>query len=235
MTRKCVFCGGAPVTAEHAWPAWLQPHLTTPGTVVSRRWGTAENMTGVETPKPDVKVRRVCITCNNGWMSDLEGKAKDVLLPMVQGQVQRLGYSDQQLVATWAIKTAMMLQFTPVYEAGPAIHPRLYRELYAQRDQPPASVVVWLGREAQAPPGGLFRIRPMMIEHRDMSGLVPVRTPYLGFEATMVARHLVLAVMGHAGPAQVNVLDEAAPPPALERIWPVRASRGVLLPERRGA
>jgi hypothetical protein len=185
--RICVFCGGAPVSNEDAWPVWLQPHLTTPG------------------------------------------------FPLVRGQVNQFRYDDQQLVATWATKTAMTLQFTPIYSGGPVIAPSLYRELHAhQAAPPPATVAVWLGHGAQQPPpGALFALRGLLIGGTDFSGLVPVRERYLGFEATMIVRHLVLKIMGHAGPKRIRIVDEVVPPPGLDRIWPVRVSGGILLPESR--
>ncbi len=230
--RRCVFCGGSPLTNEDVYPEWLQPYLTTPGSLVSRRWGAAESLVGVDTKNADVKVRRVCATCNNGWMSALEGRAKLLLLPLVQGQVNQLRYADQQLIATWATNTAMMLQFTPIYNDGLVIHPRLYRELYAHQAAPPTAMVVWMGQEAQQPPpGALFSLRGMMIEHVEASGLVPVRRRYLGFEATMIARHLILKVMGHSGPGHVKILDTVVAPAYLDLIWPVRVSGGILLTE----
>lgn len=231
-TRMCVFCGGGPLSNEHAWPDWLQEELLAPGSVRSLRWGGGAPLTRVDRKGLEVKVKRVCIPCNNRWMSGLEGQAKPVLLPLVRGQVNSLSYAEQQLVATWAVKTAMMLQFTPIHNAGTVIAPSLYQELYADQDRPPASVVVWIGHEAQQPPpGALFALRGMAIEHVDVSGLVPIRRPYLGFEATLIARHLVLKVMGHNGPGRISILNEVIAPAGLDLIWPVQRSRGILLPQ----
>jgi hypothetical protein len=52
-------------------------------------------------------VRAFCKSCNNGWMSDLESKAKPILEPMLTGTPKALGTSDQTLLATWVIKTGM--------------------------------------------------------------------------------------------------------------------------------
>jgi hypothetical protein len=57
----------------------------------------------------NVVVKSVCEECNGGWMSELEQRAKSVLLPMIgdRGPVT-LGASDAETVATWAIKTALV-------------------------------------------------------------------------------------------------------------------------------
>ena len=54
-------------------------------------------------------------------MSDLEVAAKPLLLPWIDGGRTRLVYDDQQTIATWAIKTAMMLQYSPLHKSGVVI------------------------------------------------------------------------------------------------------------------
>ncbi len=228
--RTCAFCGGGPLTLEHAWPRWLQHELLAPGSVVSMRWGPAQSLTHVDRKGLEIKVTRACLACNTDWMSKMEAAVKPVLLPLVRGQVHQLGYPEQQLVATWAVKTAMMLQFTPIHHAGTVIAENLYRELYADQTRPPATVVVWIGNEAnQPPPGALLGLRGVSVEHVDLHGLVPVRRRYLGFEATMIARHLILKVIGHSGPKRADLLKQVVAPAGLELIWPVQVSRGILL------
>jgi hypothetical protein len=54
---------------------------------------------------------RVCGTCNNGWMSSLENRAKPILIPLIDGQRSIFGFTtDERLVlARWAAKTAYAL------------------------------------------------------------------------------------------------------------------------------
>ncbi len=87
-------------------------------------------------------------------------------------------------------------------------------------------------RGPAAAASALFGLRGMSIEHVDVSGLVSVRRRYLGFEATLIARHLVLKLMGHSGPDQIKILNEVVAPAGLDLIWPVSVSGGILLPER---
>ncbi|MGH2922380.1 MAG: hypothetical protein ACRDKU_09965, partial [Gaiellaceae bacterium] len=61
--------------------------------------------------KLDMKVRRVCESCNNGWMSELEKAAQPVLLPLIEGKSKKLVPVEQEVVAVWAIKTALMCEF----------------------------------------------------------------------------------------------------------------------------
>lgn len=220
MSRDCVFCGGTPLSNEHAWPDWLQEELRTPGAVVSMRWGATAPFTRVDQKDLEIKVKRVCAPCNNNWMSRLES-VKDVLLPVIRGQVQQIPDAEHQLVATWAVKTVMMLQFTPTVRAGQVIHESLYHELFGQQDRLPATVAVWTGYEAdEPPPGAGFGLRGMAIGRVDRLQPTPTMEYHLGFEATMIVRRLVLKVMGHAGPPELRTLDEVVAPPSLDLIWP---------------
>jgi hypothetical protein len=230
--RICTYCGGSPLTNEHAWPRWLQEEILAPGSEVSLRWGSALPLERIDRKGLQAKVRRVCASCNGGWMARLEERAKPLLLPWVRGQRTRLLLADQQTIAVWAAKTAMMLQFTPVHKGGMVIADNLYRELYAHQDRPPGSIRVWLGMENdQPPPGALLGLRGMSVDHAGFSGLAPLRERYLGFEATMIARHLVLKVMGHAGPPAIDLGPQVVIPAGVEliQIWPVRSSGGILL------
>jgi hypothetical protein len=233
-SRCCVFCAGRPLTNEHAWPDWLQREIIAAGAVVSLRWGAGPPLNRVDRKNLQVKVKRACVACNTGWVSRLEGRAKPLLLPRVRGQLGQLLYKDQQTIATWAIKTAMMLQFTPVHKGGIVIADNLYRDLNVHHDQPPSTVRVWIGSvEDEPPPGALLGLRGMAVERAPFSGLAPIREQYLGFEATMIARHLVLKVMGHAGPASLDLSREVVIPKGVDlaQIWPLRSSRGILVPQ----
>jgi hypothetical protein len=54
--------------------------------------------------------RSVCATCNNEWMSKLESRAKPVLEPIVDGRQTSLDSVAQEIVAAWAVKTAMVAE-----------------------------------------------------------------------------------------------------------------------------
>lgn len=106
---------------EHAWPQWLgkgaqvEPTQTT-RTIGYDRTGEYE-MT--ETPTVVVKkkgsvlaarVREVCRSCNNGWMSRLEMSAQPLLeqlwAPSYLFGRTTITVDEAALLATWATKTA---------------------------------------------------------------------------------------------------------------------------------
>jgi hypothetical protein len=235
--RSCVFCRQAgKLTNEDAWPRWLITHIVKKGAQVNQRWGSQLGLTGFTSTKQNMTVRRVCSDCNNGWTSDLEVAAKPLLLPWIDGSRTRLLYHDQQVIATWAIKTAMMLQYSPLHKSGVVIPGSHYDALFGRKTSPPDSVEVLIGLEPRRPPGALFGLRRLDVEREHWgAGLTPTRERYLGYEATVIAKGLVLKVLGHAGPAEIRMTKELVIKPelGLTQIWPVQSSGGIVLPARR--
>jgi hypothetical protein len=110
VARECIFCGGTPVEVEDAWPLWLRRRFETPAEVRATR--TGEKPITFLTDKIELRLKAVCEKCNQGWMSDLEQRAEPILSPMINGVSTGLDRTTQQIVATWAVKTAMVLEHT---------------------------------------------------------------------------------------------------------------------------
>ena len=87
-------------------------------------------------------VGAVCGTCNNGWMSGLEGRLKRFFEAAFDGKVTRLDASLQRDLAAWALKTAMMaIAAESVTSPFPA---SAYADLFANVE-PPADMRLWVG------------------------------------------------------------------------------------------
>jgi hypothetical protein len=108
-----VFCKGTPVTGEHAWPRWTAKHLPREKAehlrVVESAAGLSVEQRGFR-PAATTEARCVCRSCNQGWMHELETAAETELTPMIEGKPQRLHEWRQAVAATWALKTAMMVE-----------------------------------------------------------------------------------------------------------------------------
>jgi len=111
--RTCIFCGGPARSREDAWPQWLVK-LVTRGRqgVTSRQFGTDQTREWKSTRRP-VVVRRVCSTCNSGWMSRLEMRAKPTIGKLVRRQRVDINAATQLAIAEWCVKTAMVFDSTP--------------------------------------------------------------------------------------------------------------------------
>ena len=143
--RSCVFCGKSPTTREHVVGAWVAPLFPELKSIV----GTGEIIRPgkpallYKIPIFDQKVKAVCKACNNGWMSRIENGVAPFLGPMlVSAKKTRLRPSHQKLLATWAVKTALMLQ--QINASHEVIPNSEYEGFYAVK-QPPKGYTVWVG------------------------------------------------------------------------------------------
>jgi hypothetical protein len=130
------------MSLEHVWPEWLlrlmADRLTTTETLVTRDGKTAKR------DSMETTVKRVCESCNEGWMSDLETKAKPLLTPMIMGDGLPLIRTpdEMRILATWALKTHLMIDFYfPPHQRF--IPRRLYSEFF-RRQTPPQQCAVWI-------------------------------------------------------------------------------------------
>src|SRR5947209_7405686 len=114
--RICICCGptDSMLTNEHVLGQWilrvLAPGLEGQIPHERRRWGRTERRWSRNKLDPTIKV--VCKSCNEGWLSRLEGEAKSVVEPLILGKERRLDPQAQLAIATWAFKIATTLEFS---------------------------------------------------------------------------------------------------------------------------
>jgi hypothetical protein len=139
---RCAFCGAPEVSGEHAFPLWVSR-------LFRERSGApfTLNNTGGRSKRGlqriPVVARSVCRSCNQGWMSEMEQRARPLLTPCILGESAIWGTSHQEKVATWAFKTALMLDRSST-EAHVA-PPEHFDHLWLNRT-PPKTVLVSVGR-----------------------------------------------------------------------------------------
>jgi hypothetical protein len=113
MPRACVFCGEPADSQEHVWPDWAAPMLADEGPLQHFHHIVQEGRPSEERRYTkdaySVTVGVVCKGCNNGWMSELESRAKPYLEPMLHQHGRDLYEGGLRILATWALKTAMMV------------------------------------------------------------------------------------------------------------------------------
>lgn len=225
----CVFCGGSKLTREHVLPAWMSKYFADLSGYVASGWIGADESDGASFPalgslsSPVVgnterrvgaagafslTVGRVCRTCNNGWMADLEADVEPILGPMFGGDPQLLVGRRAERLATWAVKTVLVATLS--WAADLPVDP--FHELY--RDQHPSqSTTVWSGYRSD------FLIRqdygPLQSVSARPSGFPD------GYHASLILGHVVLGVVSYfAGSPPRNAVMS----PTYEvAIWPNEA------------
>jgi hypothetical protein len=138
----CIFCGGGHTTLEHLFPDWINdefPAAQPVSMTLSRRDGT-EIRKPVYQPAP-IQFRVVCRECNNVWMSEVEARAKPVLLDLIRGRRRQLDVNTQLDLGTWATMKA----YVRVGGSGPEVSDRKSRRLLMEQRRPSANVRVLLG------------------------------------------------------------------------------------------
>ena len=80
-----------------------------------------------------------CRHCNNTWMSGLESSVKPLISEALFGEAQTWDIDEQLTVATWAFKTALMLDRSN--KAGWKVPDEHFESLYRQRRPPDASQI----------------------------------------------------------------------------------------------
>lgn len=139
----CPFCGGSEqLTIEHVWPRWVSETLREmPGLKNrDRPFVLRGNRARRKVRSIDISAR-ICHLCNNRWLATLEQRAQRSLAPMVRGEAAALDQTEQMLAATWAAKTALMLDLSS--PGGPIIPLGYFRD-FAWRRAPQDSMRVFI-------------------------------------------------------------------------------------------
>jgi hypothetical protein len=134
------------VTREHVWPDWFRRFtgeigVPFPHDQQTEVDGESERYKEWEAPPFSLTVRAFCAPCNNGWMSELEDRAKNLILPFFDSWGRSWHRRQQRDLATWALLRAIVLDQT--HPESAAIPPRVVEHLYRER-RPPEELKIWL-------------------------------------------------------------------------------------------
>jgi hypothetical protein len=210
--RKCLFCNEDANSKEHVWPQWVLKLLP------SRRPVRQTLGTGKEvTYSGDFKLKGVCSTCNNGWMSELETEVKPILGPIVQDLSIQLDLEDQKKLARWAFKTAIVLEGTKERSMKRYFASGLGPALKTSGDIQ-GRTMIWIGRSSES---GLYA-RAADVRY-DLDGQ---NSSAEATVTTMVVGHVVLQVVSAVFPPEKDAELVRIPlyvedwEQILAKIWP---------------
>ncbi len=137
--RYCIFCDNPAKTREHLWPEWILKKVR-PGNIVGYIGHNRNLMFNAEW-----KVRTVCKSCNEGWMSALEVANTSLIGPPIDDISITLNEPQQWAIAAWSVKTAMVMDSTTV-SARPLFYTQTERDELKSSSLTPRGTAVWLGR-----------------------------------------------------------------------------------------
>ena len=153
---KCIFCGNGNLSKEHIWPEWANPYIVKHSS--KQRVEHFYTIDSDKVPKKliyktqqgDVttkKLRLVCTACNNGWMSQIENKAKPNLLHLIEGSQTMLSQEGQDRIARWVSLKLMIMEHT---EPAAIISTKECMEVFKVDWSPPIGMHIWAGDCGQA-------------------------------------------------------------------------------------
>jgi hypothetical protein len=201
MDRPCLFCGlttGRP-SVEDVVPSWARRAFAIEG---SLRLYAGERTEDPERRRiaglPSLKMTlngAICETCNNQYLSRLEHLVEPILSPMmVNAEPTVLHAHALRLLATWAVKTTLLLELANSQHYAERIRIPGYRAtdqelawLWARNSPPPRSLV-WIGC------WDCLRTSPLMYE--PSGAPLPTRDgyPVLGHFTTIAFGYVVFQV-----------------------------------------
>ncbi|WP_311215117.1 MULTISPECIES: hypothetical protein [unclassified Arthrobacter] len=192
---SCAFCDSTqPLTREHVFGQWVG-RLGLDMSPVQYKAGPLNGLHRDMGRQPPYRqtVKNFCATCNNGWMSDLEGIAQRVLSPLILGEPGTINLEDQSAIAMWVHKTAltaMLISSDKQRDEGYGLPSSEYAGLYSRRDQlrPLEASRFWLGRYAGTDEFSAVRVTPVTM---GMSGFPEPDLPH-GYVMTIVLGQLLL-------------------------------------------
>lgn len=191
-SRTCLFCGSdGKLTSEHVIPRWVGREMGDADTTIEsvREWGGERRVHLVRGDRPNATYSGICLTCNSGWLSDLEDAAKAVLTPLCRGRPTELDRQGRETLATWALKTALLLDVAQPTGLRYAT-PHQYRWLFAKK-RPWPGCRVWIA--GYGPGGaGVFSLRGFA----EPAPLPPHRE-VKAFVGTLAIGVLVIEVFGY--------------------------------------
>jgi hypothetical protein len=160
-------------------------------------------------------------------MSQLEERAKPILLPLMAGEKTNLSPEAQRILATWATKTAMVAERSFPREIGIS---QAEREWIKNRDEPPLNWRVWIAAYDDAQWKNLS-----IYQHRGRLQHSPIRRPGVAtyyVQTTLFGLNHVLFLVGSTfWPGFHSILQGGDRASVLD-IWPPRA-RSLLWPPAR--
>jgi hypothetical protein len=240
---QCIFCGTiGKMTREHIWADWLRSYI--PKDMPDHQAGTI--IRGGPGEKPikefghrvggDPRSRRVrCVCgsvtygrgskqkgCNDGWMGDLQNRAKPVVLPLIKGEATVLRAAQQRTLSAWIAMAVMCSEHGDIdWVTIPAEH-RTY--LFKNHTPPKIGWKIWIGRYHRDKWSPHWVHHTLRIAKKETGAAPFAGTAFFNTQSTpYTVGELYIHAVSSWWPRCVNMFRFRPPRNLLLRqIWPVR-------------
>ena len=226
MAKPCIFCGCVGrMTKEHIWPRWFGKLLVKKSgasyvadSFVGEGKGPVSRSSNTERQGDltTMKFRVVCKSCNSGWMSDLEQKAKPIILSQF-GNPSPLSREEATILSKWVVMKVMVAEFA---QPNTLLTPNADRKEMQASQAIPDYFSVYLATHATEEHVGYLRHSGSF--SKSASGPEPPiprecdrNTQTVTFVIGLLVFHVVAKRVANLAEEQLN------PPIKLLRLWPL--------------
>lgn len=146
--RFCIFCGSPGLTGEHIWADWLKNYI--PREMES--YSKASSIIHADRTVAHVKkqggdphsrkVKVVCGGCNSGWMSQLQERAKPILIPLINGQPTVLDLKKQAIISAWVSMAMIVADLVDPDKSAVSTADHKY---FYEKQMAPLNWAIWIG------------------------------------------------------------------------------------------
>ncbi len=240
--QACVFCQRdrtrVKITKEHVISQWVDEILTADllgpdrsferivvgvdGIAQTKVW-PSEVVAAIEAPVVCGSQKAGDDGCNDGWMSELDGQAKNILRPMMLGHTTTLSPGDQRIIAAWAAMKSMILEYAwgqgQVIVLPQAARTFVFREQRAPREMHVRIAAVESNGRPMLFPRRVYQLQPELARAGALPQFISCSTLVLG---CFVVQTLGSSAVGSAAPARPPGRDYLAinPPSGTDLTWP---------------
>lgn len=152
--RKCIFCQGGNLSREHIWPQWASEHLPNfPQESHEEKVYSFTQKTKL-TGKPKhrktngriwtKKIKVVCKTCNETWMSQIEEKAKAIILPIMTGQDHQITQDGCLIISQWMTLKVMIAEHNNLNDPTVIVTTQEMRRQFREKLEIPENFWIWI-------------------------------------------------------------------------------------------
>jgi hypothetical protein len=145
---RCIFCGRHGLSKEHIWSEWTHeivprnPDGVHDRLVVNLRKKDSDHYRKThQGSTSSIKIRKVCKSCNSGWMSRLDKAAKPLLLPLILENPVCLSPDALRFAATWIAMKLMVAEWSRPIDVAT---PQEERTFLMEHQEPPTSWKIWI-------------------------------------------------------------------------------------------
>jgi hypothetical protein len=201
--RACIFCSERASSAEDAWPLWLVRRFPSKRGVRVDAQRDGSKLRSWNAPRHGIRIRHICRRCNNGWMSQLENRAKPVVERLLDMPRYVLSSEDRTTLAAWMVKNSMVLE--GLRDTSDSFYTDDERREFCTRLTMPQPTTVWIARCT-----GMSSIWSAASDHSETAQSAPGES------------HLFVTTMGF-GPVALQIAT-ARIPPSIPDAAPVSAA-----------